>query len=95
MGGVDGCDAQPYFRIFNPITQSEKFDADGRFIKRYLPQLAKLPAKWVHAPWLCWRAKNWRRSAWCWAKTTRSRSWITRKQGRGRWPDSASEHTLT
>ena len=47
-----GCDAQPYFRIFNPITQSEKFDADGRFIKRYLPQLGKLPAKWIHAPWL-------------------------------------------
>ena len=47
-----GCDAQPYFRIFNPITQSERFDADGRFIKRYLPQLGKLPAKWIHAPWL-------------------------------------------
>jgi len=47
-----GCDAQPYFRIFNPVTQSEKFDSDGRFIKRYLPQLAKLPAKWIHAPWL-------------------------------------------
>jgi deoxyribodipyrimidine photo-lyase len=47
-----GCDAQPYFRIFNPVTQSEKFDPDGRFIKRYLPQLAKLPAKWIHAPWL-------------------------------------------
>jgi deoxyribodipyrimidine photo-lyase len=47
-----GCDAQPYFRIFNPITQSEKFDPEGRFIKRYLPQLAKLPAKWIHAPWL-------------------------------------------
>lgn len=47
-----GCDAQPYFRIFNPVTQSEKFDADGRFIKRYLPQLGKLPAKWLHAPWL-------------------------------------------
>ncbi|MCV2349803.1 cryptochrome/photolyase family protein [Paucibacter sp. Y2R2-4] len=46
-----GCDAQPYFRIFNPITQSEKFDAEGRFIKRYLPQLAALPAKLVHAPW--------------------------------------------
>ena len=46
-----GCDAQPYFRIFNPVTQSEKFDADGRFIKRYLPQLAKLPAKLIHAPW--------------------------------------------
>ncbi|MGF6485320.1 cryptochrome/photolyase family protein [Paraburkholderia sp. JPY419] len=47
-----GCDAQPYFRIFNPVTQSEKFDPDGRFIKRYLPQLARLPAKWIHAPWL-------------------------------------------
>jgi deoxyribodipyrimidine photo-lyase len=47
-----GCDAQPYFRIFNPITQSEKFDAEGKFIKRYLPQLAKLPAKLIHAPWL-------------------------------------------
>jgi deoxyribodipyrimidine photo-lyase len=47
-----GCDAQPYFRIFNPITQSEKFDPEGRFIKRYLPGLAKLPPKWIHAPWL-------------------------------------------
>ncbi|MDT9001186.1 deoxyribodipyrimidine photo-lyase [Paucibacter sp. APW11] len=47
-----GCDAQPYFRIFNPISQSEKFDAEGRFIKRYLPQLAKLPPKLIHAPWL-------------------------------------------
>lgn len=47
-----GCDAQPYFRIFNPTTQSEKFDPDGRFLKRYLPQLAQLDAKQVHAPWL-------------------------------------------
>ena len=47
-----GCDAQPYFRIFNPITQSEKFDADGKFIRRYLPQLAKLTGKQIHAPWL-------------------------------------------
>jgi deoxyribodipyrimidine photo-lyase len=46
-----GCDAQPYFRIFNPVTQREKFDAEGKFIKRYLPQLAALPAKLVHAPW--------------------------------------------
>ncbi len=46
-----GCDAQPYFRIFNPVTQSEKFDAEGKFIKRYLPQLAKLDAKHIHAPW--------------------------------------------
>lgn len=47
-----GCDAQPYFRIFNPITQSEKFDPDGRFIKRYLPHLGGLSAKSIHAPWL-------------------------------------------
>lgn len=46
-----GCDAQPYFRIFNPTTQSEKFDADGRFIRRYLPELANLPDKALHAPW--------------------------------------------
>ncbi len=46
-----GCDAQPYFRIFNPISQSEKFDAQGKFIKRYLPQLAALEAKTIHAPW--------------------------------------------
>jgi deoxyribodipyrimidine photo-lyase len=47
-----GCDAQPYFRIFNPVTQSERFDAEGKFIRRYLPQLAKLSNKRIHAPWL-------------------------------------------
>jgi len=47
-----GCDAQPYFRIFNPVAQSEKFDPDGKFIRRYLPQLANLAGKEVHAPWL-------------------------------------------
>jgi len=46
-----GCDAQPYFRIFNPVAQSEKFDADGKFIRRYLPELASLDAKSIHAPW--------------------------------------------
>ncbi|QWE10803.1 deoxyribodipyrimidine photo-lyase [Polynucleobacter sp. es-EL-1] len=46
-----GCDAQPYFRIFNPITQSEKFDPEGKFIRRYLPQLDKLSKKSIHAPW--------------------------------------------
>jgi deoxyribodipyrimidine photo-lyase len=47
-----GCDAQPWFRIFNPVRQSEKFDARGEFIRRYLPQLGKLDARDVHAPWL-------------------------------------------
>lgn len=47
-----GCDAQPWFRIFNPITQSEKFDAQGKFIRRYVPELAQCMDKWIHAPWL-------------------------------------------
>jgi deoxyribodipyrimidine photo-lyase len=46
-----GCDAQPYFRIFNPSSQSARFDAQGKFIRRYLPQLAKLPDAALHAPW--------------------------------------------
>jgi deoxyribodipyrimidine photo-lyase len=46
-----GCDAQPWFRIFNPVTQSERFDPQGRFIRRYLPQLAELPRQAIHAPW--------------------------------------------
>jgi deoxyribodipyrimidine photo-lyase len=46
-----GCDAQPWFRIFNPVTQSEKFDAQGRFIRRYLPELARVPDRYIHAPW--------------------------------------------
>ena len=46
-----GCDAQPYFRIFNPMTQSKKFDAEGLFIKKYLPIFAEVPAKFLHAPW--------------------------------------------
>ena len=47
-----GCDAQPYFRIFNPVTQSRKFDPDGKFIRRYLPELAGCDDRSVHAPWL-------------------------------------------
>jgi deoxyribodipyrimidine photo-lyase len=47
-----GCDAQPWFRIFNPVTQSRRFDADGSFIRQYLPQLAGLEGVAVHAPWL-------------------------------------------
>lgn len=46
-----GCDAQPWFRIFNPVTQSEKFDPEGKFIARYVPEVAALPSKLRHAPW--------------------------------------------
>jgi deoxyribodipyrimidine photo-lyase len=47
-----GCDAQPYFRIFNPVSQSEKFDAEGKFIRKYLPVLEELPNAALHSPWL-------------------------------------------
>ncbi len=46
-----GCDAQPWFRIFNPVTQSERFDAAGKFIRRYVPELKNCPDKYIHAPW--------------------------------------------
>ncbi|MGI9142675.1 MAG: cryptochrome/photolyase family protein [Fluviibacter sp.] len=46
-----GCDAQPWFRIFNPVTQSERFDPKGKFIRRYVPELANVPDKYIHAPW--------------------------------------------
>jgi deoxyribodipyrimidine photo-lyase len=46
-----GTDAQPYFRIFNPITQSERFDPDGAYIRRFVPELAAVASKWIHAPW--------------------------------------------
>ena len=47
-----GADAAPFFRIFNPITQSEKFDKEGDYIRRYVPELSGMPAKYIHAPWL-------------------------------------------
>ena len=46
-----GADASPYFRIFNPVTQSKKFDADGRYLRRFLPELSSLDAKRIHEPW--------------------------------------------
>jgi deoxyribodipyrimidine photo-lyase len=47
-----GCDAQPYFRIFNPVTQSEKFDPKGEFIRKYVPELKGCNERQIHAPWL-------------------------------------------
>jgi len=47
-----GCDAQPWFRIFNPITQSERFDGAGKFIRKYVPELGACNNKEIHAPWL-------------------------------------------
>jgi deoxyribodipyrimidine photo-lyase len=47
-----GCDAQPWFRIFNPVTQGQKFDPEGDYVRTWVPELAALPARYIHAPWL-------------------------------------------
>jgi len=46
-----GIDAQPFFRVFNPVSQGEKFDPDGAYVRRYVPEIAALPDKFLHAPW--------------------------------------------
>ncbi|MDP2732734.1 MAG: deoxyribodipyrimidine photo-lyase [Hoeflea sp.] len=46
-----GADAAPYYRIFNPVLQGEKFDPDGDYVRRFVPELAGLPAKFIHQPW--------------------------------------------
>ncbi len=46
-----GADAAPYFRIFNPVTQGKRFDPAGVYVKRWVPELKRVPAKYIHAPW--------------------------------------------
>ncbi len=46
-----GADAAPYFRIFNPVIQGKRFDPDGEYVRRWVPELAKLPNTWIHQPW--------------------------------------------
>ncbi len=46
-----GADAAPYFRIFNPVSQGERFDADGAYVRRWVPELARMPPAWIHRPW--------------------------------------------
>ncbi|WP_077303594.1 cryptochrome/photolyase family protein [Leptospirillum ferriphilum] len=46
-----GADAAPWFRIFNPVLQGEKFDPEGRYVKTYLPELARIPPRYLHCPW--------------------------------------------
>ncbi len=47
-----GADAAPYFRIFNPITQGKKFDPQGKYVRKFVPELIKVPDKYIHEPWL-------------------------------------------
>jgi deoxyribodipyrimidine photo-lyase len=46
-----GADAAPYFRIFNPVAQGERFDPEGAYVRRWVPELARVPADWIHKPW--------------------------------------------
>jgi deoxyribodipyrimidine photo-lyase len=46
-----GADAAPFFRVFNPVLQGEKFDPEGAYVRRWVPELAALPGRWVHRPW--------------------------------------------
>ncbi len=46
-----GADAAPFFRIFNPVSQGQKFDPEGRYVRRWVPELQHLPDKWIHQPW--------------------------------------------
>ncbi|KTD46011.1 deoxyribodipyrimidine photolyase [Legionella rubrilucens] len=46
-----GADAAPYFRIFNPVLQGEKFDPEGEYVRRWLPELGGLDKQWIHQPW--------------------------------------------
>ena len=46
-----GADAQPFFRIFNPVTQGEKFDPNGEYVRQWVPELARADRRWIHSPW--------------------------------------------
>ncbi|WP_448189734.1 cryptochrome/photolyase family protein [Azospirillum sp. sgz301742] len=46
-----GADAAPFFRVFNPVAQGEKFDPQGGYVRRFVPELGRLPDRWVHKPW--------------------------------------------
>jgi deoxyribodipyrimidine photo-lyase len=46
-----GADAAPYFRVFNPVLQGEKFDPKGAYVRHWVPELARLPGRWIHKPW--------------------------------------------
>jgi deoxyribodipyrimidine photo-lyase len=46
-----GADAAPFFRVFNPVRQGERFDPKGDYVRRWVPELARLPDRWIHRPW--------------------------------------------
>ncbi len=70
-----GADAAPYFRVFNPVTQAKKFDPDGLYLRRWLPELADVPLALLHEPWkdpACSSAAGIRRRWWIWPSRDRT-----------------------
>lgn len=47
-----GVDAAPFFRVFNPVLQGERHDQDGHYVRRWIPELSRIPARWLHSPWM-------------------------------------------
>ena len=69
-----GADASPYFRIFNPVTQSKKFDAGGRYLRQYIPEIAGLDDKAIHEPWKSRRRRRATRRRWWPCRSPRERA---------------------
>ena len=55
-----GADAAPYFRIFNPILQGEKFDKDGKYVRKWVPEIKNIPNKFIHKPWEFYNDSNFK-----------------------------------
>ena len=79
-----GADAAPYYRIFNPMTQSRKFDPDGSYIRRFLPELAQFPTGTCPLPGACPTQRSSALES-GWVVITLPRSWITKRAARRLW----------
>ena len=79
-----GVDSAPYFRIFNPVLQAEKFDPDGAYVRQWIPELARLEAPAIHSPWQASQRRAGNARASYWEKPIRSRSSTTPRLAPGR-----------
>jgi deoxyribodipyrimidine photo-lyase len=85
-----GCDAQPWFRIFNPVTQGEKFDPEGGYVRSWVPELARMPARYIHCPWTAPEAVL--REAGVRLGTNYPRPIVEHAAARQRFLDTAKQH---
>jgi deoxyribodipyrimidine photo-lyase len=86
-----GADAAPYFRIFNPVSQGERFDPDGAYVRRYVPELAHLSAQVIHQPWTIGGVRGYPRPI-VDLKTSRAAALAAYAQLRGRGAEDAADH---